>query len=300
MYLRYVSPFLVYNSGRTMVRSHRSAVLAATVLAVAAGAVAAQRPLVDPFPLRFPLVEAGSLEIEGRVAGQPWAREGIVYFATSDGSLTAVVVPSRSVLWLRQGPGGRMAPAPRSVQEGRALTLRAEGNHVQALDAGTTLIWDFAADGRITAEPAVAAGRVYFGTENRRFYGLKAATGKTVWSRRLQGEPLHPAVVRDGTVAVPASNSVVYFLSARGGSLLSWENVASRVIHPLAAAGPLILVSSASPEVVALEIKTGKRIGQYVASGPLVAGAVWSPPYVVVFVEDGESGRQRLVFLRSR
>jgi hypothetical protein len=99
---------------------------------------------------------------------------------------------------------------------------------------------------------------------------------------------------------VPASNSVVYFLSARGGSILAWENVPSRVVYGLAAAGPLALVSSASPEVMALEIKTGRRVGQYEASGPLAAGAIWSPPYVVLFIEDAGSGQQRIAFLRSR
>ncbi|MBP1661390.1 MAG: hypothetical protein H6P95_2582, partial [Candidatus Aminicenantes bacterium] len=51
-----------------------------------------KKPLVDPFPPRFPLVEAGSLDIDGHVVGQPRARDGILYFATREGSLTAVVV----------------------------------------------------------------------------------------------------------------------------------------------------------------------------------------------------------------
>src|SRR5512135_1705118 len=57
-----------------------------------------KRPLVDPFPLRFPLTVAGELPIDGRIAGQPWAKDGIVYFRTSDGQVTAVVASSRIVL----------------------------------------------------------------------------------------------------------------------------------------------------------------------------------------------------------
>jgi len=161
-------------------------------------------------------------------------------------------------------------------------------------------MWEFAAKGTISAEPAVRDGRVYFGTAERMFYCLNAKSGKRVWSRRLQGAPLHPAVIRGGTLAVPASNSVVYLLSARGGSVLSWETVASRILYEPAAAGPLVLVSSATPDLVAIDLRTGKRAGQYEASGVLAAGAVWSSPYIVLFVEDRDSGRQRLVFLRSR
>jgi outer membrane protein assembly factor BamB len=272
-------------------------------LTLAACAVPSRRPLIDPFPLRFPLVEAGSLEIEGRVAGQPYARDGIVYFATDDGSLTAVVVPSRSVLWRRRAAGGpgEATDEKKSVSaDPTGPVLRVEGERLLAFDAAGTLLWEFAADGTIAAEPTVSSGHIYFGTENRRFYCLNAATGKAKWRRRLQGAPLHPAVIGGGTVVVAASNSVIYFLSARGGSILSWENVPSRLVYPLAAAGPLVLVTSASPEVTALEVKTGRRIGHHLASGPLVACAVWSPPYVVLFLENAESGRQRLVFLRSR
>jgi len=276
-------------------------VIAALGLSFMSCAVPSRKPLVDPFPLRFPLVEAGTLEIEGYVVGQPWAQDGIVYYATREGYLTAVVASSRSVLWRRIDPAGPADTGDRPFPEDqKRLALRAEGSGLQAFDGENKLIWEFAADGPITVDPTVLDGRLYFGTENRRFYCLNAATGKVKWRRRLQGAPLHPAVISGGTVVVAASNSVIYLLSARGGSILSWETVPSRVVYELAAAGPLVIVSSASADVTALDIKTGKTAGHYLASGPLLTGAVWSPPYVAVFLEDAESGRQRIVFLRSR
>jgi outer membrane protein assembly factor BamB len=260
-----------------------------------------RRPLVDPFPLRFPLTEAGTLEIEGRVVGQPWVKDGVVYLATSDGYQTAVVVPSRSVLWRRPGVEGASAKEDAAVPaDPRKPFLRFEGKRLGAFDGKGGEIWRFETGGDFFAAPALAAGRVYLGDSERMFYCLDAATGHVKWRRRLQGATLHPAVVAGGTVVVAASNSVVYFLSARGGSILSWETVPSRVVYPPAVAGPFVLVSSASQELTALEIKSRKRIGQYRAPGPLVAGAVWSPPDVVLFVENEESGRQRIVFLRSR
>ncbi len=360
------------------------AVSALVGLTLASCAIRAQRPLVDPFPLAFPLVEAGTLEIEGHVAGQPRVQGDIVYYATREGSITAVVVPSRSVLWrfqadhslssspevhgdvvlfhddggvlygvvrpgqallkrtidpavttaahiieggvlvgtaggkvLTSDPGGNNAneyelpgpqagitagPVPIYDREGwLALTLfgRSDGR-VVAIGKKGKPAWEFRAGGAIQADPVQGGGRVYFGDSKRMFYGLDAATGKRVWSRRLQGAPLHPAVIKDGTIAVAASNSVVYRLARRGGSILSWEAVPSRIVYEMGAAGPLVLVSSASPTVTALDLRSGRRAGQYEASGPLVAGAVWSPPYVVLFVEDEKSGRQRMAFLRSR
>jgi len=359
----------------------RSCAAFVTLLMLAACATPVKKPLVDRFPLRFPLIEAGSLEIEGHIVGQPRAGLDIVCYATQEGYATAVVVPSRSVFWRFKadhsisasidlagvatlfrddgrilyflGHDGKLiyrmqlddivSTPVRVIQagyvfgtaEGNILALGADGwEHrpsvpgakvtagpvlvdgdeglrgpilfgrsdglLVAVDTWGKPLWEFWAEGAIQVDPAAAGGHIYFGDSERMFYCLNAATGKVKWRRRLQGAPLHPAVISGGTVVVAASNSVIYLLSARGGSILSWETVPSRVVYELAAAGPLVLVSSASPDVTAFEIKTGKRVGQYAASGPLVAGAVWTPPYIVLFVENGESGRQKIVFLRSR
>lgn len=176
---------------------------------------------------------------------------------------------------------------------------RSDGLFLAVGDKGGPL-WEYKAGEAIRATPVIYRGRAYFGDAGKHFYCLDALTGKLKWKRKLEGAPVHPAVVSGGAVAVAASNSVVYRLSARGGSILSWEAVPSRILYELAAAGPSVLVSSASPSLTAIDLRTGKRSGQYEAPGILVAGAVWSPPYVVLFVEDAGSGRQRMVFLRSR
>jgi outer membrane protein assembly factor BamB len=318
-----------------MIRRKGLAVFALLALFLSSCASQVTKPLVDPFPLRFPIVEAGTLEIEGHVAGQPWAGDGIVYYATREGDLTAVVVPSRSILWrvgidhpitggpeLRDGKifvrddtglvhvldlkgrilgkemTGESAGLTVGDKDGRRYRIKADGG-LEALD-GDRQLWQFAAQGTISAEPAVRDGRVYFGTADRMFYCLNARSGKRVWSRRLQGAPVQPPVVSGGTVAVAASNSVVYRLSAKGGSILSWEAIPSRVVYEPASAGSLMLITSAAPTLIALDLRTGRHAGQHEASGLLAAGAVWSPPFVVIFEESPESGRQRLVFLRSR
>jgi hypothetical protein len=270
-------------------------ILAALGLTLAACAAQSVKPLIDPFPLRFPLIEAGTLEIEGHIVGQPRVRDNIVYYLTREGYLTAVVIPSRAVLGRSKS---ELMPPSSSAPAG--ISFLRDAGLLRAVDAEGQPVWEFQAEGAIQADPAVAGGRVFFGDSGRNFYCLDEATGKVKWRRRLQGAPLHQALIRGNTVAVAASNSVVYLLSRKGGSILSWEAIPSRVVYDLAAAGSLALISSASPTVVALDLGTGKRAGQYSAPGPLAAGAVWSPPYIVLFVEDEASGRQKIVFLRSR
>ena len=349
-------------------------ILAAFMAALSSCAAPAKRPLVDPFPLGFPLAEAGTLEIEGAVLGQPRARGAVVYFATGEGFLTAAVAPARSVLWrfkadlaLAAGPElGRSCvllrdeadtvyaldlrgslllkrsvagpvTTPVREAEGRLLLGTADGV-VMALDLtgrGETLwerrtgsavtagpvfdganvlfgcadgrlhafdltgraVWTFTARGGIAADPCADGRRVFFGTDERLFYGLDGATGKKKWSRRLEGSPVHAPVRRGGRLAVAASNSVVYILSARGGSILSWEAVSSRIVYEPCPSGAFVIVSSAAPGFSALDLVTARSAGRHSASAPLAAGALWVPPEVVLFEEDASSGRQRLVFL---
>jgi len=288
-------PALIYNTGHMRLLRKIVAVAAASA-AVAACASLAPKPLIDPFPIRFPLVAAGGLPIEGSVTGQPWAKDGIVYYRTTDGRLTAVVASSQIVL-------GRSAVDPadpaRSVRTG-GLVLRRDANTLRAFDAQGQTVWEFKAKGALSADPVVAGGRILFGDASRTFYCLSARKGRVKWRRRLQGVPIHPAVAGGGALAVAASNSVVYRLSLGGGSILSWQAVPSRVVYPLAAAGPYVLIASDAATVTVLDLRTGTKAEPVEAPGPLVAGAVWSPPYVVLFVEDPETGRQRIVFLRSR
>lgn len=354
----------------------RIGVFALAGLALAGCAAPAKKRLVDPFPLRFPLVEAGALEIEGHVVGQPRAQNGIVYVATRDGLLTAVVAPAGGILWrfkadrpLSAGPelgNGHIiirdagntiyvlgdkgeVVLKKSLDEAASTAIReSEGRvffgtssgRIVALDvsaggavawdyqtasaitagpifgrgqvlfgtAGGRLVafdmsgrraWEFAADGGIEVDPAVHERGVFFGTVSRFFYRLDAMTGTKKWSRRLQGASLYPPAASGNRVAFTASNSVVYVLSAKGGSVLWWEAVPSRIVFEPAAARGVLLVASASPEMVALDLPAGKRAGRHRAASPLAAGALWIPPFVVLLEENADSGLQRLSFLRA-
>jgi outer membrane protein assembly factor BamB len=371
---------MVYNTAANMIRRSVFSLMAMLVSILAACAARAGRPLVDPFPLTFPLAEARTLDIDGHVVGQPRARNGIVYFAAKEGSLTAVVIPSRSILWrfkadhpLASGPelsadrivvrdddnvlyvldlngglvlakridegattpvrafgsrlyfgtaGGRIlsldvaaggarlweyrvpsseaAVTAGPVFDGDRVVFGTAGGRILALGQDGLPVWEFAADGAIRADPVVQDGRLYFGTEGRRFYCLNASGGQKIWSRPLQGAPRYPALVFGRRLAFTASNSVFYLLARRGGSIVSWTPIASRIIHEPAAAGRIALVSSAAPDLAALDIQTGRTVGRYLAAGSLVAGAIWESSSVVLVEEDPESGRQRLTVLKAR
>lgn len=91
-----------------------------------------QRPLIDPSVLTFPLVEAGRVDIEGTVVGQPRARDGVVYLATREGFLTAVVASSQAILW-RFKAGDAFAAGPEFGQD--HIVIRDRGNTLYVLES---------------------------------------------------------------------------------------------------------------------------------------------------------------------
>lgn len=72
--------------------------------------------------------------------------------------------------------------------------------HRHRLEArqGGKLQWAFTADARITGQPLIENGRVYFGSTDGWVYGLDAATGAQQWRRLLA--PQHRLMVCDGQV----------------------------------------------------------------------------------------------------
>ncbi len=89
---------MLYNATK-MIRLLKISALVSLALALTSCAAAPKKLLLDPFPVRLPLVEAARVPIDGHVVGQPRAHDGVVYYATREGRLAAVVIPSQTVLW---------------------------------------------------------------------------------------------------------------------------------------------------------------------------------------------------------
>jgi len=69
------------------------------------------------------------------------------------------------------------------------LYFGSNDHNLYAVDATSGAVrWKFPTKGRITSSPAVAGGRVYFGSYDSNFYALDAATGTLAWKFTTGGE----------------------------------------------------------------------------------------------------------------
>jgi len=142
--------------------------------------------------------------------------------------------------------------------------------------------WTFHTGAAVISSPAVATGRVYFGSYDSKLYALDTATGALVWTftttgeRRFSGKHLHGAepaaelmpdpfdvflsspVVVAGVVYFGSGDGNVYALDAASGAL-RWKFHAGDVIHASPAlADGVLYVGSWDSYFYALDATSGK------------------------------------------
>jgi outer membrane protein assembly factor BamB len=81
---------------------------------------------------------------------------------------------------------------------------------VHGLDPTGKAAWTFATNARVESSPAIAAGRVFVGSNDGRFYVLNLNTGAKLWEFNA-GAPLSasPAIAR-GRIVIGSQDGRLY------------------------------------------------------------------------------------------
>ena len=177
--------------------------------------------------------------------------------------------------------------------------------------AGPTMaktIWTFQ-DGLsrapFAASPALAGGRVYVGSDNRRLYCLDADTGKPIWTFTAAHELFASPVVADGRVFLGeglhhTSDARCYCLDAADGRKL-WEfQTTGHVEFSPTLVGERLYLAAGGDGVYCLDARTGRKLwqhaGVHVDMSPLLTdegvfvGTVYGEP--AFFRLDPRTGRE--------
>ncbi|MBI4199315.1 MAG: PQQ-binding-like beta-propeller repeat protein [Chloroflexi bacterium] len=143
---------------------------------------------------------------------------------------------------------------------------------------GTTR-WQFPSDDPLLASPAVAGGRVFLATSDRRVVALDQRTGELLWTHPVNG-PVNssPAVAGDRVFLGLRDGSVLALRAATGE--LDWRfDAGSGVISSPVVVDGALYVGSGDHNVYALDAATGERrwsIGTegWVVSSPAISQGV--------------------------
>lgn len=214
------------------------------------------------------------------IASSPAVAGGLLYFVSSAGSLAALDIKTGQPKWV----------LPTEYER------KFEAKNLHGLQPGAQTIpdaWDL-----FVSSPAVANGKVYFGSGDGSIYAVDAQSGVLQWKFSTQ-DVVHasPAVV-DGVVYVGSWDSNLYALDAETGQLKwSFKTGEDPVIHnqvgfqssPAVVDG-VVYVGCRDAHVYAVDAGTGKKKWDYPTSKSWVIGT----PAVrdgMVYVGTSDSSR---------
>ena len=130
-----------------------------------------------------------------------------------------------------------------------------------AAEQDESRLWSFAADGWVSAAPAIADGVVYVGSDDHQVYALDAATGTELWIFTTGDVVKSTPTVSDGVVYVGSNDRRLYALDAATGSEL-WSHDTGAWVQSSPTVKDGVVYSSAlvdgEPRVVALGASSGE------------------------------------------
>ena len=203
----------------------------------------------------------------GRAEPSPVIRDGVAYFAATNGSVYALDLDRRRPRWVFRG-GAKITSSPALV--GNRVYIGDYAGRVFALNARTGhVVWTGSAGTRVYGTVAVAGGRVFAPSVFSGLSALSARSGRLLW-RIGVGAYLYssPAVFRNrvyfGTYA-----GLVYCADARSGRVLWSRPAGGRVSGGVEIVAGLVYAASLEDRMSAWHWQTGRRVwtfprGQYV------------------------------------
>lgn len=185
-------------------------------------------------------------------------RGNIGHTGVADEKLTTPL----SVLWRHTTTYAKNNPA--SPVYAASTIYFPSGGALYALNAADgTLRWQYPADGKartyFATTPALSSGFLYVTDDNGQAYKFDAATGKQIWTAKLEGAIRSAPVISNGAVYFGSGNSHCYALSADTGQVLWDATTGGAITTSPTLTGGLVVFTSSDNNVYSLNARTGKK-----------------------------------------
>jgi serine/threonine-protein kinase len=220
----------------------------------------------------------GSFQTGGAVYAASVLSGQVAYCASSDGTLYALDRTTLKVAW-KALTGGALNASP--LLSGTSVYVGSNDGRLYGFDvASGERLWPYGipTQGAVESLPSLADGRIFFGSDDGRVYALDTETGGQYWHSSTPDAVYASPLVLNDQVIVASSGLELASLRYSDGSPV-WR---LHFNHPIIATpvffkGRLYLVTSGDPRLFAVEVQTGKLVGElntgdWITSGPLVDG----------------------------
>lgn len=150
--------------------------------------------------------------------------------------------------------------------------------------------WTFQGGDRVHSTPAVAEGKVFFGSYDRHLYALEASTGKLLWKVASGGNEMSSPVVANGVVYMGSGfpNQKVLAVSVAGKILWQYDLGQMSYSSP-ALSGSTLLIAANNGFLTGLDSAAGRFLWKKQTKGSvMMASPSASSMGTVLFAPGGE------------
>jgi len=132
------------------------------------------------------------------------------YYGTFDNEVLMVNLTERRVDWRYQHPQRKFPFYSSAAVTANRIVLGGRDKMVHGLSPAGKAVWTFATRARVESSPAIAAGRVFVGSNDGRFYVLNLNTGAKIWEFNT-GSPLSASpAIANGRVVIGSQDGRLY------------------------------------------------------------------------------------------
>ncbi len=175
--------------------------------------VSGTKTTLYPGGVRFPLVEACRVAVEGRIMPMLLEDGGRIYLTTDKGKLYSLDAKDRQVLWTYDS--GAAFGGPPALGKERLFVFNQEGQ-IACLDKNGNVCWKSKIEGNTPTGLSPDQSGLYIGTTEGIVLALSADSGEKLWQFSAGGPIVSRALFWQGRIVYASQDGNVYFLSPRG------------------------------------------------------------------------------------
>jgi eukaryotic-like serine/threonine-protein kinase len=140
----------------------------------------------------------------------PALRNGTAYYGTFDNEVLSVNLEQRQIVWRYEHPQRKFPFYSSAAVTDSRLVVGGRDKMVHGLTLDGKIAWTFATRARVESSPAIAAGRVYVGSNDGRFYVLNLTSGAKLWEFDT-GAPLSASpAIANGRIVIGSQDGRLY------------------------------------------------------------------------------------------
>ncbi len=141
---------------------------------------------------------------------------------------------------------------------------------------------------------------LYFGSDNY-FYCYNLKKRKLKWKIRTGGRIVGFPVVDKKRIYLVCLNNVLYCINKKGGDILWWKSISSRVPYQLYLARNFLLVSTLSNDLLAFRKENGERIGKFKVSKRILnTNPLINISEIIIGVFEPSLEHEKLLILKKK